>query len=75
MAVPIFETTMPAAMLAKMAAFSREEPEARAAVRAATTVSPAPETSKTSLAKVGITLMFWPFSQMIMPSWPMVMTM
>ena len=49
-AVPNFPTTMPAAVFAKCAADSKSAPAASASVSEAMTVSPAPETSKTSRA-------------------------
>ena len=49
MAVPTLPTTMPAAWLLRMAASSGEAPPIIASVKDAITVSPAPETSKTSL--------------------------
>src|ERR1051326_8795757 len=47
-AVPIFPTTMPAAWFEMMAASMGDAPAAMASVKVAMTVSPAPETSKTS---------------------------
>ena len=52
-AVPRLPTTTPAAWLEKTVASTGEAPAAMANVKAAMTVSPAPETSKTSRATVG----------------------
>lgn len=74
MAVPTLPTTTPAAIFAKWAESSREMPLARVMVRAAMAVSPAPETSKTSLARVGTRFSIWPSWLRSMPSPPRVMT-
>ena len=52
-AVPDFPTTIPAATLASFTADEISNPVDRAAAILAITVSPAPDTSKTSLAWVG----------------------
>src|SRR6185436_5049749 len=54
MEVPSLPTTTPAASLARAAARSSGTPAAAARVRVAITVSPAPVTSKTSRAAVGM---------------------
>ena len=51
--MPTFPTTIPAARLASRAASASSTPTDRAEVRVATTVSPAPDTSKTSRASAG----------------------
>src|ERR1043166_1686810 len=53
-AVPILPTTMPAAWLERIAASSGDAPAAMASVNEAMAVSPAPDTSKTSWATVGM---------------------
>ena len=50
MAVPDFPTTIPAATFASFTADEISKPVDKAAARLAITVSPAPDTSKTSLA-------------------------
>src|SRR5690606_21549828 len=50
MDVPSLPTTMPPARLAHVMASNQSRPAARATARVASTVSPAPETSKTSCA-------------------------
>ena len=52
-ALPIFPTTTPAAMLENSTALSISTPQAIAKPSEAKTVSPAPVTSKTSLEMVG----------------------
>ena len=61
-AVPDLPTTIPAAMLANRIESERLRPPASPAAMLAITVSPDPETSKTSLASVGkSSLITFPF--------------
>ena len=76
-AVPRLLTAIPAAASPIRAAVVTEAPQARANASAATTVSPAPETSKTCDATVGICVTVpWPpaGSKIVMPSAPRVRT-
>ena len=65
---------MPAAIFANFADLTRHYPDAIANVRQAIEVSPAPETSKTSCAYVGIVIAALSPSFISIPSDPMVTT-
>ena len=73
--MPDLPTTIPAAMLANRIDSERLKPPASPAAMLAMTVSPAPETSNTSLASVGkSSLITFPslLSKSVIPSEPLV---
>src|SRR6185437_10143571 len=74
-AVPRFITTSPPAQLARCAASWASAPAAKAAVKVAITVSPAPVTSATwSEPEIGMSAGLCSWENAVMPSRPRVMT-